>query len=400
MTRLLALLAGMALVAGGCAGGNRIQERTVRVDYREDEFASYFWRFFPSSVALHPGDAVAFRQEWTGEPHTVTLGRLVDEALPKVDALFEKYEGVETGPPELLEQAEREFAEATRGLPTFDVYSGKVAQNGAQPCFLSEGTPPEDPDTPCPESARRPPAFDGRQSYHSSGFIPFRGPQGNTYRVRLSPDIAPGTYQYFCLLHFPFMRGRIEVRPPGTPIPPQSELNEQARAEIKKLAAPLRRAYRQARSGQARTAGLELPLPVAGYHSGEEYTVAVNEFVPRTLSVRANETITWTIVGAHTISFNVPRYLPIYLVDGGGRVVRNPKIDPPAGGSPRPPPVDFTSGPVEIDGGKWNGEGFFSSGLIGSEPISRYSLRVSRPGRYSFACLIHPPMVGTLIVRR
>lgn len=158
----------------------------------------------------------------------------------------------------------------------------------------------------------------------------------------------------------------------------------------------MRKAYAQASRGRAETAGEALPLPIAGYHGGD-YTVATNEFVPRSLSAKAGEPVTWTIVGAHTISFDVPEYLPIYPIDGSG-VRRNPKIDPPAGGSPQPPAVDFLKGPVEIDGGTWNGRGFFSSGLIGSQPYSKYTLRITRPGRYRYACLIHPPMVGTLVV--
>jgi plastocyanin len=75
-------------------------------------------------------------------------------------------------------------------------------------------------------------------------------------------------------------------------------------------------------------------------------------------------------------------------------------VDRAAGGSPRPPPVDFVSDePMKIDGGTWDGSGFFSSGLLGSDPFSTYTLRVSKPGRYRYACLIHPDMVGTLVVR-
>jgi plastocyanin len=137
---------------------------------------------------------------------------------------------------------------------------------------------------------------------------------------------------------------------------------------------------------------------LAGYHAGDEFTVAIDEFVPRTVRTKVNEPVTWTIVGAHTISFDVPRYVPIYRVRRDGTVKRNPVVDRAAGGSPKAPPVDFERHKLEIDGGTWDGSGFLSSGLLGSEPYSKYTLRVSEPGRYKFACLVHPKMVGTLVV--
>lgn len=41
--------------------------------------------FFPSEVTVHPGDTIDFKSNFTGEPHTVTFGTLVDAGLKKVD---------------------------------------------------------------------------------------------------------------------------------------------------------------------------------------------------------------------------------------------------------------------------------------------------------------------------
>ncbi len=54
--------------------------------------------------------------------------------------------------------------------------------------------------------------------------------------------------------------------------------------------------------------------------------------------------------------------------------------------------------PPTFDGGTYNGEGPWSSGLIGSPPYLEYTMRISEPGTYDYACLIHPPMVGTIEV--
>jgi plastocyanin len=48
-----------------------------------------------------------------------------------------------------------------------------------------------------------------------------------------------------------------------------------------------------------------------------------------------------------------------------------------------------------VDAGTWNGEGFFNSGLMfGGDFIVRFS----KPGTYTYECLIHPGMAGTITV--
>jgi plastocyanin len=52
----------------------------------------------------------------------------------------------------------------------------------------------------------------------------------------------------------------------------------------------------------------------------------------------------------------------------------------------------------KIDGGTYDGTGFWSSGLFGAEPYAEYTLRISKPGTYPYACLIHPSMIGQVVV--
>jgi plastocyanin len=395
MRRTLIVLAALAFLAPGCAGGGST-ERTVRVDYQHDEFASHYWRYFPGTVEARPGDTVVFEQEWTGEPHTVTFGRIVDEALPKLEAIEASFERDEDASEEELAEAEKAYEEASEGLPIFDTYQGAASQAAAQPCYLDRGQPPTDPDDACRQKDQ--PEFDGSHAYYSSGFIPPSGSEGNEFRMPIADDAEPGTYNYYCVIHFPFMQGKLEVRPRGSELPSADEVNARARNEIEDLASPLRDAFADARRGRAKTQTTELEPPLAGYHAGDEFSVAIDEFVPKMLRAKVDEPITWTIVGAHTISFDVPRYLPVYQVLSDGTVERNAQVDEAAGGAPKAPRVDFTKGPLEIDGGTWDGSGFYSSGLIGSEPFSRFTLRVSKAGSYRYACLVHPKMVARLVV--
>lgn len=397
MRRIGALAAVITLAASACAGSSA--ERTVRVDFRQDEFASHYWRFFPRSIEAHPGDTIVFDQQWTGEPHTVTLGSLVDRVSARIAAVERKYADLDeaTAPEEVLDRAEAEYVEASRLLPSFDPYRNAGAANWLQPCYLTRGSPPTDSDTACPK--REQPAFTGRENYYSSGFIAPSGSTGNTYRLPLADDADPGTYRFICIVH-PDMVGRLIVKPEEEDVAPPSDVNAAAREQIEELARPLRKAFATAKAGRA-TYGddVRIRLPMGGYHSSDVYTVALDEFIPKTIKARVGEPVTWTLVGPHTVSFGVPRYVPIYVVSSDGTVRRNAVVDRAAGGSPKAPPVDFEHETYRIDGGTWDGSGFISSGLLGSEPFSLYTLRFAKPGRYRYACLVHPPMVGTLIVR-
>jgi plastocyanin len=49
-----------------------------------------------------------------------------------------------------------------------------------------------------------------------------------------------------------------------------------------------------------------------------------------------------------------------------------------------------------VDAGRWDGSGFLSSGV---QPGGTYTVTFTRPGTYPYACLIHPRMVGEVVVR-
>lgn len=406
MRRGLAIAVAMAVVLPACGGGPR--QHVVRVDHRNDEFASHYWRFFPQTIYAHPGDEVVFDQEWTGEPHTVTFGSAVEDAMDALDELEQKYariaeeREIEEGTAEaaaLEEQGFEEYRSILKDAPVYEPYSELDARNVMLPCYLRTGLPPKESDRACRQRSQ--PAFTGDESFYSSGFIAPSGDKGNEYRVPLSDEVVPGTYRFFCVIHTPYMQGKLVVKQPDEELPPDATITATARKEIAAVSGPLSEAFREAHAGTPRDpSGEVVPLPAAGYHAADEFTVAIDEFFPKTYRTKVNEPVTWTISGVHTVSFDVPRYVPIYRVDEDGTVDRNPVVDRPAGGSPKPPPVDFTSGPVEVDGGTWDGSGFLSSGLLGGEPWAKYTLRVSKPGRYRYACLVHPPMVGTLVVER
>jgi hypothetical protein len=101
--------------------------------------------------------------------------------------------------------------------------------------------------------------------------------------------------------------------------------------------------------------------------------------------------------GPHSISFDVPEYFPIYETLEDGTIRIDEALYLPAGGAPAVEEADSLE-PIVVDGGTYDGTGFWSSGVLFSEAYVRYTLRFSNPGTYRVACLIHPPMVGTVTV--
>lgn len=417
----LAVIGMLAALGVACSGGEGERVREVLVDYQDDEVASSFLLYFPSNVTVHPGDEVVFRQEWTGEPHSVTMGTMVDEMMEVVGPLMDQWLEVpeDEVPPEVFEQ----FEAAMEPLPWMMGDDGTVQQNGAQPCYLDEGAPPEDPATPCSDEEQVQPAFTGRQSYYNSGYIHYEGPQGNEFRVALAEDIEPGVYNYYCNLHSPAMGGTITVVEPDAEIPTQEDVARQARAEIEEAAEPLRAAFSELTEtgeGEAEVEGRSVPKPLAGFWEQSIGHTILSEFIPRRIEIDAGEAVTWHFVGNHTVSFDVPEYFAQITVADDGTVAFNPQaiepVDspgapeepeehgPPVGAEGDATPPEEAAPPedaapeeaVVVDAGEWDGSGFISSGTFYE---NAYRLTFTQPGTYPYACLIHPQMVGEVVVR-
>ncbi|HEX2421425.1 MAG TPA: hypothetical protein VHL55_07480 [Acidimicrobiia bacterium] len=403
----------LALVVAGCASpaGETI---TVRVDYSHDEFNTQFIRFFPDEIQVHPGDVVRFVQDWTGEAHTVTFGTEVREALEITRPLIEEYGHLpeDQVPPEIFEQflaAEctlpvlfnecgpppgvSEATDATAPAEAAELEFPPISQSIAQPCVIEEGTIPTD-GAPCPNQELG--AFDGTEAFYNSGFIGFETDRENVFNLQLSGSISPGAYPFFCAVHGSFQSGVMEVVPADQPIPSPSEVNQQTREELNEVVEPFRQVFADAQGGEIVMGG----EPLSGNFSGlvdDRVQGLLNEFVPETITTEVGEPVTWLMFGPHSISFDVPEYFPIYDVEEDGTVTANDEIFLPAGGAPEIEEQD-ESEPLVIDGGSWDGSGFWSSGVLFSDQYVQYTLRFSAPGTYPYACLIHPPMVGTIEV--
>jgi plastocyanin len=404
LAAVLLALTGVLVGCGGGGGGADHETRTVLVDYAHDEMQTSMIDFFPHTVTVHPGDTVEFRQFWTGEAHNVTFGTVFNDALGRIRRRLD------ATPRPTAAELEADLA-VLAPLPSILGTDGPfvVNQNGAQPCYLEEGVPPTDPKQACVRRAQ--PAFTGRESYYSSGFLPHEGKGANRFTLPLAPDIAPGSYHYYCTLHGVGQSGTIVVAPPARPIPAQTNVSRAARAAIERdFAGPLREAAAQAATGTLTVAGSTYKAPLAGAAAEgirswtgvthqrhlEHRHGSVNQFLPATVHTRVGQPVTWTFTGRHTVSFNVPKFFPIFSVTESGRVDINPDAHRPVGFPGRAPDLPATQ-KASVDAGTWDGRGFRSSGLDWLAG-DRFSLTFSRPGSYLMACLVHPGMVGKVVV--
>ncbi len=440
---------------GACGGSSSNGDRTVLVDYSSDEVAIFVAKNFPAKVSVHPGDTIAFKQTWTGEPHTVTGGTsaakgvrqanewsalfdgyialtenndLVDPEGP-TDATFAEFAAklkaakpakdaqkvlatwrslradfpqlpdIDNPPTQPFDEVNRlidQLSQAPDGLLEAIGDQSTVNQNAAQPCYLRSGAPPKNASEACTSAQQRQPAFDGTQSLYNSGVIPYSGPRGNTFRMPIAKTTKPGTYFFYCAVHGPSQQVEVNVVKPSTKISAASAVARDGREEAESTVAPLVKTFRQARGrGKVSFRGRSLSGPFAGLPT--DFYASVNEFVPRTIEAAAGQPITWKVLGGHTISFDVPAYLPI-LQFTRGNVRYNPKVHGIAGGASEVPPQDEPGAVQKFDAGSYDGTGFWSSGLVGAEPYLEYTLRISKPGTYPYACLVHPKMIGKVVV--
>jgi plastocyanin len=415
--RSLALVAAAALVLSACGdsngsetsggagtggtneGGSGPSEVTVQIDGQTDDFNSAFFAYFPDTVTVHPGDTVVYESVFTGEPHSITFGTLVTDAVDAFRSLTPEQLEAEGPPP-------AEVAAAFEALPgMLPEGPGDANQISVNPCFVASGDLPEDGTQQC--EVTEPAPFTGTETFYNSGFLP----DGETFELQLADDIEPGTYVGFCMLHFTEMISEIVVVPEDQEIPSADQVADLGQQQLDALAAqlaPLAEAPDDADPGEV----------AAGVGSEEIRGAMVAGFVPQDVEVAAGEQVSWSFFGPHTVSFNAPEEARTLLSKGddGGYHLNGEALAPAGFDAPAPPEGGEGEGgegeggegeggegeggegegsPPPLDAGTWDGTGFLSSGIaFGGE----FTMTFSEPGTYEYVCLIHPEMEGTVKV--
>ncbi len=110
-------------------------------------------------------------------------------------------------------------------------------------------------------------------------------------------------------------------------------------------------------------------------------SIYANAFFPRAIEIAVGDSVSWTFEGFHNVAFLGGTDAPAFSVPEGNKMYWNPLILFPAG--------DKT----------YDGTGYHNSGLPGPDGHLSYTLKFTKPGRYSYQCEIHAGMRGEVIVK-
>ena len=142
----------------------------------------------------------------------------------------------------------------------------------------------------------------------------------------------------------------------------------------------------------------------------DQEPVGALDFVPADTSIPVGGSVTWNL-SFHTVAFNAPEDArPDVAKDADGTWHFNAKAFAPVGFTPPPPPPNSGGNgppasdappppPRNVDGGTFDGTGFYNSGSLQTQNEDVFfKLTFSKAGTYKYICLIHPDMKGTVKV--
>jgi plastocyanin len=298
--------AGLSRVALGHGAAAPTAPATHLVTAGFGDSGGYANTFAPQVQEIYAGDTVTWQIGGALEPHTVTFG-----------------------PPALIEKL-------AAGIVT------PIMQKNGPPIIAfnkQAAFPTKDP------------TYDG-SGFANSGLLDGKGKRWSLTFTR------PGTYKYFCLIHYvpghaaSAMQGEVVVHPRPA-------------------------------------ASHAYVVSMGSQH--DTVTNGTDAFNPRHLTIHAGDSVTW--VGLfHTVTFGpdavrtqVEKHfvIPVPQKSGPPLLTINPRAALPAGGS-------------SYDGTGWVNSGFLTPKGPGPD---KYTLTFSKPGTYEYDCLVHPRMDGTITVQ-
>lgn len=233
---------------------------------------------------------------------------------------------------------------------------------------------------------------DGRMDYDgtgltNSGLDVLRTEDQGPYVLTFT---TPGTFEYYCAVHFVVMEGTIVVQEAGSDLPTDQAGYDAMAAE--EMAAHLetgRAAITEAETMMAATPAADGPTTwevAAGV--GGLTPARVMQFIPAELTIRVGDTVRWTNLSdgePHTVTFL-----------GGAEQPEDVLIEPQEGGPPKL--IQNLETLLPAGGPEFDGNGYTNSGFMGMPPEvnemfglvgNTFELTFTAAGDFPYYCILH-----------
>jgi plastocyanin len=310
--------------------------------------------YFPAKATIHVGDSVKFGI--SGEFHTVDIPARGSGAAPFIVPSTQKAAG----------------ANDAAGNPFW--FNGQPLLR-FNPIVLKS-------------------LFGKSVSYTGSKRIESGAPLANKIKPMTVKFTKPGTYTYFCDIH-PGMKGSVKVVSKRSSVP-------SAKADK----AAVKRQLATALKTAAKLPKTVVPAGVVDVGGSGPGGVEYYGMLPGTVTVKTGTTLTFQISSAsfedHTASFGtdnpeVPPSKAGYLGKLAQTFQGAGPFDPIATYPSDPPGTPATLNPATHGNGFWNSGVMDRSSATPLPPSNRVTF--DTPGTYTYYCLIHPFMKGTVTVQ-
>ena len=209
------------------------------------------------------------------------------------------------------------------------------------------------------------------------------GPESLTFSVVM--DVAPGTYTYVCDLH-PGMVGFISVVDDATAIPSPADVAKESVSNMdSSVAAADKVFWDMIKASAPQAQGDSLPV----WAGGATENAAILKFFPDVAQIQVGQSVTWTVpkgFDTHTINIPLPK-------DSGIPEPINLMFD-----SKKAPhgTISEALNPTLKSGDALPDNGTAQSGLL--IPGQSFTVKFTKPGLYSYFCVLHPGQIGTVAV--
>jgi plastocyanin len=307
--------------------------------------------FFPNGITIHAGDSVKFVPTGFHNVDFPAKGKKAAELLAT--------QGPVSG---VLDAA---------GAPFW--FNGKVANVGFNPAVITG-------------------SLGKKVTYSASKGVQSGLPLSDKPKPMTVKFPKTGKYTYYCDVH-PGMKGTVTVAATSKSIPSAADDQKALAEQVKTVTATVKKVAKPSLPANTITIGS------AGAGGAEVF-----KFLPETLTVPVGATVKFIMdpqsLEVHTATSGPgnPENQPSSYLGKLAASLESPTIDPAAAYPSDPPPA----GPAKLTPAL-HGNGFWNSGVLDALKASALpaenSVTFSAAGTYTFYCLVHPFMRGTVVAQ-